>query len=158
MNGGGADYSVRNSGVKVLATVDETTYDEDDASAGADDHPIAWCSEFDGGKVWYTGMGHTQASFADADFREHLLGGLQTVTGAEPADCGAPREATPEPEDFEKVTLDDDTQNPIELDVAPDGRVFYIERDGRVMIIKPDTGNTVQALDGRRSTSRRRTA
>ena len=88
-------------------------------------------------------MGHTQASFAEPDFREHLLGGLQTVTGAEPADCGAPREATPEAEDFEKVTLDDDTQNPMELDVAPDGRVFYIERDGRVMIIKPDTGSTV---------------
>ncbi len=137
---------MRNSGVKVLATVDETTYDEQDDTAAADEHPIAWCSEFDGGKVWYTGMGHTQASFAEPDFREHLLGGLQTVTGAEPADCGAPREATPEPEDFEKVTLDDDTQNPFELDVAPDGRVFYIERDGRVMIINQDTGTTVQAL------------
>ena len=65
VNGGGADYNVRNSGVKVLATVDETTYDEQDDSAGADEHPIAWCSEFDGGKVWYTGMGHTQASFAE---------------------------------------------------------------------------------------------
>ena len=96
--------------------------------------------------MWYTGMGHTQASFTEADFLEHVLGGLQTVTGAEASDCGAPREPTPEPEDFEKVTLDDDTQNPMELDVAPDGRVFYIERNGRVMIIKPDTGSTVQAL------------
>ena len=31
----------------------------------------------------------------------------------------------------------------MELDIAPDGRVFYIERDGRVQIIKPDTGLTV---------------
>src|SRR5690242_18833261 len=47
--------------------------------------------------------------------------------------------------DFQKVTLDDNTQNPMELDVAPDGRVFYIERDGRLMIWKPDTRTTVQA-------------
>ena len=59
--------------------------------------------------------------------------------------------------DFEKVTLDDDTQNPMELDVAPDGRVFYIERDGRVQIWKPDTQQTVTA--GRsRSRRARRTA
>src|SRR3954463_5473309 len=47
--------------------------------------------------------------------------------------------------DFQKVTLDDNTQNPMELDVAPDGRVFYIERDGRLQIWKPDTAQTVTA-------------
>src|ERR1700742_2893957 len=47
--------------------------------------------------------------------------------------------------DFQKVTLDDNTSNPMELDVAPDGRVFYIERDGRLMIWKPDTRQTVTA-------------
>ena len=29
------------------------------ATTGGDDHPISWCSDFDGGHVWYTGMGHT---------------------------------------------------------------------------------------------------
>ena len=38
----------------------------------------------------------------------------------------------------------------MELDIAPDGRVFYIERDGRVQVIKPDTGTTVDR--GRRWT------
>src|ERR687894_720229 len=47
--------------------------------------------------------------------------------------------------DFQKVTLDDNTQNPMELDVALDGRVFYIERDGRLMIWKPETRQTVTA-------------
>ena len=28
-----------------------------------DDHPISWCSDFDGGRIWYTGMGHTEESF-----------------------------------------------------------------------------------------------
>ena len=148
VGGGGADYSPRLSDVHVLATVDETTYDEQDDSAGADDHPIAWCGDFDGGHVWYTGMGHTEASFGTepGNLRSHILGGLRTVTGAEESDCGEPRQAEPEAEDFEKVTLDDDTQNPFELDVADDGRVFYIERDGRLFVLNPETGQKTLAL------------
>src|SRR3954465_13240330 len=57
----------------------------------------------------------------------------------------AARAQTPVAGDFQKVTLDDNTQNPMELDIAPDGRVFYIERDGRLMVWKPDTRQTVQA-------------
>src|SRR4051794_386796 len=58
---------------------------------------------------------------------------------------GAARAQTPVAGDFQKVTLDDNTSNPMELDIAPDGRVFYIERDGRVMVWKPTTNTTVQA-------------
>jgi cytochrome c len=38
---------------------------------------------------------------------------------------GVARAQDPVAADFQKVTLDDNTQNPMELDVAPDGRVFY---------------------------------
>src|SRR5690349_14131565 len=55
------------------------------------------------------------------------------------------RAQTPTASDFQKVTLDDNTQNPMELDVANDGRVFYIERDGRLQIWKPNTQQTVTA-------------
>src|SRR3954452_940511 len=58
---------------------------------------------------------------------------------------GAARAQAPTAADFQKVTLDDNTQNPMQLDVAPDGRVFYVERDGRVQIWKPDTRQTVTA-------------
>src|SRR5262245_21599739 len=58
---------------------------------------------------------------------------------------GAAGAQAPTAADFQKVTLDDNTQNPMQLDVAPDGRVFYIERDGRVQIWKPDTRQTVTA-------------
>ena len=146
--GGGTDYSPRQSGVHVLATLDETTLDEQDGNATDDDHPISWCSEYDGGTSWYTGMGHTQGSFGEDDFLAHVLGGIQTAAGVAENQCSEP---SPEPEgpptaaDFEKVTLDDDTSNPMELDIAPDGRVFYIERDGRVMVWKPSNEQTVQA-------------
>src|SRR5215218_9096316 len=58
---------------------------------------------------------------------------------------GEARAQDPVAADFQKVTLDDNTQNPMELDVAPDGRVFYIERDGRLQIWKPNTQQTVTA-------------
>ena len=73
------DCSPRGAGVKVLATVDESTYDEADGNAADDDHPIAWCTNYDGGRAWYTAMGHTQASFSEPAFRAHLLGGLRTA-------------------------------------------------------------------------------
>ncbi len=55
------------------------------------------------------------------------------------------RAQAPVASDFQKVTLDDNTQNPMELDIANDGRVFYIERDGRLQIWKPSTQQTVTA-------------
>ena len=90
-------------------------------------------------------MGHTQASFARGQLPQHILGGLQTAARPRRPTAATPRAGAAEAGDFEKVTLDDDTQNPMELDVAPDGRVFYIERDGRVQIWKPDTQQTVTA-------------
>ena len=95
VNGGGNDYSPRDSGVHVLPTVDESTYGEDDGNTADDDHPVAWCTNFDGGRAWYTAMGHTQASFAEPDFRNHLLGGLRTAARTVTADCGAMRQAPP---------------------------------------------------------------
>jgi cytochrome c len=62
----------------VLATLDEASY-----SGGkmGSDHPIAWCQEIDGGRSWYTAMGHTVESYAEPLFRLHLLGGIESVAG-----------------------------------------------------------------------------
>ncbi|MEW2431512.1 ThuA domain-containing protein [Micromonospora sp. NPDC047644] len=127
--------------VHVLASLDEKSYTPGAGAMGAD-HPVAWCQDYDGGRSWYTGLGHTRESYAEPEFLSHLLGGIRTAAGVENADCGASKTSN-----FEKVTLDSNTSNPMELDIAPDGRVFYIERDGRVQIVKPDTGNTVTAVD-----------
>ncbi|RAJ69125.1 type 1 glutamine amidotransferase [Streptomyces sp. Amel2xB2] len=68
----------------VLAALDEDSYDGGTMDG---DHPIAWCHEYEGGRVFYTGGGHTGESYADADFRAHLLGGVRWATGAAQADC-----------------------------------------------------------------------
>ena len=120
--------------VHVLATVDENTY-----SGGQDgfDHPIAWCHEFDGGRAWYTGGGHTEGAYSEPLFLAHILGGILFAAGEAEADCGATLD-----ENFERVILDDNTENPMELAVAPDGRVFYIERSGTVKIYDPQDSQT----------------
>ena len=89
------DYSVRDSDVHVLLTLDEATYDEGDGNDPvADDHPISWCQAYDGGRSWYTGMGHTAASFSEPDYLMHLLGGIETAAGMPGTQgCDAPNKA-----------------------------------------------------------------
>jgi type 1 glutamine amidotransferase len=142
------DYSPRTSGVHVLATVDESTYDEVDDSDAADDHPVSWCSNFDGGRVWYTALGHTQASYSEPDFLKSLLGGLKTAAGSVPADCGPARTAPPTSNDFELTTLAkgvDKTGEPISLAVLPDRRVLHTARDGRVWLTTPNSTTSLAA-------------
>ncbi|ARQ71918.1 ThuA domain-containing protein [Streptomyces marincola] len=68
------NFSVNPRGrVRVLATADETTYTGGRMGV---DHPLVWCHELAGGRSFYTALGHTSESFADPDFRRHLLGGL----------------------------------------------------------------------------------
>ncbi|MFG3602264.1 ThuA domain-containing protein [Micromonospora chersina] len=68
----------------VLATLDESSYSG--GSMGGD-HPHAWCKAYAGGRSFYTGGGHTQASYAEPAFRAHLLGGIRYAAGRSKADC-----------------------------------------------------------------------
>ncbi|MFE5972285.1 ThuA domain-containing protein [Streptomyces sp. NPDC056460] len=69
---------------RVLASLDESSY-----SGGnmAGDHPIAWCKDYQGGRAFYTGGGHTDESYAEPAFRRHLLGGIRWAAGMTEADC-----------------------------------------------------------------------
>ncbi|MFH8294025.1 ThuA domain-containing protein [Streptomyces sp. NPDC018059] len=70
---------------RVLASLDESSYAGGTMSG---DHPIAWCqSNYHGGRSFYTGGGHTKESYAEPEFRRHLLGGIRWAVGAAQADC-----------------------------------------------------------------------
>lgn len=60
--------------IHILATVDEMTYR---GGKMGNDHPVIWCREFDGGRSWYTAMGHTQESFADPVFIKMIMQGIR---------------------------------------------------------------------------------
>ena len=63
--------------VHVLASLNEKSYEGGDMG----DHPIIWYRMYDGGRAWYTGLGHTSEEFQDPVFLEHLLGGLIWAAG-----------------------------------------------------------------------------
>ena len=67
------NYKELNPDVHVLLKLDESSYE---GGTNGTNHPIAWYHEFDGGRVFYTGLGHTEASYDEPEFRQHLLGGI----------------------------------------------------------------------------------
>ena len=68
--------------VRVLAVLEESSYFGGKMGA---DLPIVWCREFEGGRSWYTGLGHTRRGFADPRYLRHLLGGILYALGREEA-------------------------------------------------------------------------
>jgi cytochrome c len=66
--------------VNVLLTVDESSYTPGAGSMGAD-HPMAWYHEYDGGRSFYTALGHTSESYTDPLFIAHLVGGIEWAAG-----------------------------------------------------------------------------
>jgi len=135
------DYTASPRGkVHVLMSLDEPSYQGAAMEGGRLDHPIAWCHEFDGGRSFYTGLGHTSGSFAEPAFLEHLRGGILWAAGLLPGDASGTVESC-----FEKIILDEHVSDPMELTVLPDLRVLFVERAGTIKVWKPDTRATVTA-------------
>jgi len=64
--------------VHVLLSLDESSYSPGSANMNGD-HPIAWCHEYDGGRAFYTALGHTSESFSDPLFIAQLAGAVSWV-------------------------------------------------------------------------------
>lgn len=63
-------------GLHVLMNLDEKSYN---GGKMGDHHPISWSQNYDGGKVFYTGLGHTEESYDEPAFQKHLIGGILSV-------------------------------------------------------------------------------
>src|SRR4029453_6709484 len=61
-----------------IMQVDETTYT---GGTMGKNHPISWYHEYDGGRAWYTAMGHTTESYSDPLFLRHVSGGIRWAAG-----------------------------------------------------------------------------
>lgn len=127
--------------IKVVAKLDEDTYE---GGENGENHPIAWYHEFDGGRAFYTGGGHTDESFSEPLFLTHLLGGIKYAIGSNVPLDYSKAYAVKKPEDnrFTKTVLSNDLNEPMELSVAPDGRVFFVERAGNFSVYDPTDGKT----------------
>jgi len=72
------NYKYIAKGLHVLIKIDEKSYT---GGENGDDHPMAWYHDYDGGRAFYTELGHTDESYADPLYLKHLLGGIQYAIG-----------------------------------------------------------------------------
>jgi uncharacterized protein len=68
------NFKNMNPDVHVLLKIDETSYK---GGKNGDNHPMAWYHNYDGGRAFYTELGHTIESFSEPAFLQHLLGGIK---------------------------------------------------------------------------------
>src|SRR5688500_9951436 len=97
--------------LRVLVDIDETSYQGGTNGAR---HTMSWYHAYDGGRAFYTNMGHTDATFSEPLFLRHLLGGLRWAMGTGMLDY---QRARPEENRFAKVVLADKLNEPVELAV-----------------------------------------
>src|SRR5674476_413023 len=71
-------HVVDNNDIHVLLSIDEKSYK---GGTNGDYHPMAWYHEYDGGRAWYTELGHTDESYIDPNYLKHILGGIKYAIG-----------------------------------------------------------------------------
>ena len=68
--------------LKFLVSVDEKSYDpkvkwgDNEGKGMGNFHPIAWYHNYDGGRAFYTALGHIPLTFSDQTFLDHIYGGI----------------------------------------------------------------------------------
>ena len=77
----------------MLLSVDESTYDPrgysvPGGSPPMGDHPISWCQPYDGGRSFYTALGHKGDYWEEPRLLSHVLGGIEMAAGVAKFDCG----------------------------------------------------------------------
>ena len=133
------NYKRISKDINVLYKLDETSYE---GGENGNYHPIAWYHEFQGGRSFYTGMGHTPESYTDSLFRDHLLQGIKYVTGG-PGKLDYSKTKSvraPEENRFTKTVLEFNLDEPTEMTILPDGKIIFIERKGAVKLYNPSDG------------------
>lgn len=63
---------------RLLLTVDPASIGEKDVNP----NPVSWTRKVDGGRVFYTALGHTTESYTDPWFLRHIANGLDWVLGS----------------------------------------------------------------------------
>jgi cytochrome c len=122
--------------VNVLMNLDESSY-----QGGLDmgHHPLAWYHDFDGGRSFYTGGGHTKESWQEELFLQHVLEGINYAIG----DNRAPNfkkvktQRVPEANRFEKKALVMGTfTEPVEMTILPNLDILIAQRRGEILLYK----------------------
>lgn len=141
--------------INLLISLDESTYE---GGENGNVHPIAWYQEYDGGRSFFTGLGHSIASFSDSIHLAHILGGIQYAIGdnLELNYKKATSQYAPKEERFKKVQLiEGGLFEPTEMAILPNLDILIAQRRGELLLYdtKKDTLIEVGFLDVYHQTS-----
>jgi glucose/arabinose dehydrogenase/cytochrome c551/c552 len=128
----------------VLIKIDESSYH---GGHRMGDHPMAWYHEYDGGRAFYTELGHTPESYTEPDYLKHLLGGIEYAIGdnKELDYAKAKTEFPPDEDRFTKVALVQGTFfEPTEMTILPNLDVMIVQRRGEIMLYNHETKQVKQ--------------
>jgi uncharacterized protein len=67
-----------------LTTLDDPAKDKYPGKKFGDEFPLAWKHEIDGGRAWYTALGHQKEHYSDPLLMNHILGGILWAMGPTP--------------------------------------------------------------------------
>jgi glucose/arabinose dehydrogenase/cytochrome c551/c552 len=131
-------YSFKNfnEDVNVLLSIDEDSY-----KGGADMgfHPMAWYHEYDGGRAFYTNLGHTSESFSEELYLKHILAGIRYAIG-ENLMLDYSKVTTsrvPAENRFTKnMLIEGEFFEPTEMTILPNHDVLITQRRGEVLLYK----------------------
>ncbi len=133
-----------NQDVKVLLNLDEKTYS---GGTNGDSHPVAWYHDFDGGRAWYTALGHTEESYSEPQFLQHVLGGIKYAIGDnEELDYSKAKSLpTPDEDRFVRTQLTVGTLfEPTEMAILPNLDVLIVQRRGEIMRVSQKNNDIKQ--------------
>lgn len=132
------NYKKISPDINVIYNLDESTYQ---GGENGENHPIAWYHAFEGGRAFYTGLGHTKESYKDSLFLDHVLQGIQYAMGDDkPNYSKAVSKLVPEENRFNKTVLDFNLDEPTEMTILPDGKIVFLQRKGEVKLYTPADG------------------
>ena len=131
--------------IHVLLTIDEKSYQ---GGTNGDFHPVAWYHDFDGGRAWYTELGHTDESYSEPAYLKHLLGGIEYAIGENKnlnySNVTSLR--VPDEDRFTKTPVAmGEFFEPTEMAILPDLDILVAQRRGEIMLYKSSTKTVKQA-------------
>ncbi|NND34860.1 MAG: hypothetical protein HKN76_19900 [Saprospiraceae bacterium] len=131
-----------NPNVNVLIEIDENSYQ---GGTNGVHHPIAWYHEYDGGRAFYTELGHTEEAYENEIYLRHLLGGIRFSIGNNSIDYTKSKtDRVPDESRFVKTVLDFNLNEPMELDELPGIGILFVERRGLIKLYDFKTEKTVE--------------
>lgn len=133
-----------NPELQIVLSVDESSYTGGDMGP---EHPIAWYHHYDGGRSFYTSLGHTKESYSDSTFLNHLWKGIEFAIGDNVALDYSKSKSNYPPiqERFSKTTLSKgELFEPIEMAVLPNLDILIIQRRGEILHFRNNTSELVE--------------